>query len=208
MPQTTLSKSMLSRLPLYLQSVEMTRTESISATRIAKELHLGEVLVRKDLASISRQGRPRSGYPTQALRQDIIAALGKDHLTEAVIVGAGRLGRALLEYDGFKVFGLDVSTAFDINATDSDLTQPYANILPIRRLKWYCVNHDVRIGILAVPESAAQEACDLMVQSGIKAILSFPQCALEVPEHVTVQQENVALSLAHLKMLSQSEFRK
>lgn len=203
MRPTALSRSTLSRLPLYLQSVETAQTASISATRIAKELHLGEVQVRKDLASISRQGRPKSGYPTEALRKDIIAALGRDCRTEAVIIGAGRLGRALLEYDGFQVFGLDVSAAFDVNVADPGLTYSSPHIYPIQKLEWYCANHDVRIGILTVPDSAAQEACDRMVRSGIKAILSFPRCSLKVPDHVTVCQENVALSLAHLKALSQ-----
>ena len=111
--QSTLSKATLSRLPMYLQFVRCVNTEKISAAQIARGLGLGEVQVRKDLASICTAGLPRVGYPAAALRQDMEKALGVDRPAPAVIVGAGRLGTALMEYDGFSDYGIQIIAAFD-----------------------------------------------------------------------------------------------
>ena len=111
----SISQAMLRRLPLYL-NVLRSRPASlptISATALAAELGLGEVLVRKDLALICGKGRPRIGYSVQDLTAAITTFLRYDAIDEAVIVGAGKLGRALLAFDGYNEFGLNVRTAFD-----------------------------------------------------------------------------------------------
>ena len=99
--QGTLSRATLGRLPMYLRYIRRTNTDKISATQIAKGLGLGEVQVRKDLASVCAEGLPKVGYPVSALRRDMERALGVNVPVSAVIVGAGKLGSALMEYDGF-----------------------------------------------------------------------------------------------------------
>lgn len=200
MQSSTLSKATVGRLPLYLQFVRTVQGETVSAATIARSLGLGEVQVRKDLASICPAGMPKVGYPSARLRADLEKVLGMKRIVPAAIVGAGRLGRALMEYDGFKDYGLEIAAAFDINGTDE--THEGVPILKMEEMRRWCLLHEVRLGILAVPAAAAQQAAETMADSGMTAILNFAPCPVHVPEHVTVMQENIALSLAYLKMIA------
>jgi redox-sensing transcriptional repressor len=195
----SISKATLGRLPQYLEYLrtlpEMRRT--VSATVIAKALSLGDVQVRKDLAAVSGAGKPRIGYETDQLIADIESHLGYERLTNAVLVGAGKLGRALLDYDGFEDFGVRIIAGFDCNETV--LTKGKKAILPIRDIKVYCREHKVRLGIITVGQGSAQDVCDKLVESGIEAIWNFAPIALKVPNGVLLKQENLALSLAYLK---------
>ncbi len=192
---TGLSKATLGRLPLYLKCLDTLPrgVANISSTTIAKMLDLGEVQVRKDLAAICGTGRPRIGYDTEVLYQSIKNALDSGGACEAVVVGAGRLGAALLEYPGFAEYGITISRAFDID--QSKLSQ---SIRPMSELKQYCLSHQVEIGVIAVPAQAAQQSAELLVDCGIKAIWCFASVKLDLPDDIIVQYENLALSLAHL----------
>ena len=174
---------------------EIRRT--ISATAIAKALSLGDVQVRKDLAAVSGAGKPKIGYETDKLITDIESHLGYERLTNAVLVGAGKLGRALLDYDGFENFGVKIIAGFDCNETA--LKRGAKDILPIRDIGAYCREHDVKLGIITVGQGSAQDVCDKLVGSGIEAIWNFAPVTLKVPNEVLLKQENLALSLAYLK---------
>jgi len=195
----SIPKATLGRLPQYLEYLrslpEIRRT--ISATAIAKALSLGDVQVRKDLASVCGAGKPKIGYETDKLISDIESHLGYERLTNAVLVGAGKLGRALLDYDGFEDFGVKIVAGFDCNETV--LTKGAKDILPIRDIEVYCREHDVKLGIITVGQGSAQDVCDKLVESGIKAIWNFAPVTLKVPNGVLLKQENLALSLAYLK---------
>ena len=195
----SIPKATLGRLPQYLEYLrslpEIRRT--ISATAIAKALSLGDVQVRKDLASVCGAGKPKIGYETDKLITDIESHLGYERLTNAVLVGAGKLGRALLDYDGFENFGVKIVAGFDCNETV--LTKGTKDILPIRDIDVYCREHDVKLGIITVGQGSAQDVCDKLVASGIKAIWNFAPITLKVPNGVLLKQENLALSLAYLK---------
>ena len=194
----SIPKATLGRLPQYLEYLkslpEIRRT--ISATAIAKALSLGDVQVRKDLAVVSGAGKPKIGYETDKLITDIESHLGCERLTNAVLVGAGKLGRALLDYDGFEDFGVKIIAGFDCNETV--LTKGTKDILPIRDIEVYCREHDVKLGIITVGQGSAQDVCDKLVESGIKAIWNFAPVTLKVPNGVLLKQENLALSLAYL----------
>ena len=194
----SIPKATLGRLPQYLEYLkglpEIHRT--ISATAIAKALSLGDVQVRKDLATVSGAGKPKIGYETDQLNTDIESHLGYEQLTNAVLVGAGKLGRALLDYDGFENFGVTIIAGFDCNETV--LKKGAKNILPISDINAYCREHDVKLGIITVGGGSAQDVCDKLVESGIKAIWNFAPVTLKVPDGVLLKQENLALSLAYL----------
>ena len=170
----------------------------VSSATVARHLGLGEVQVRKDLASVCPAGMPKIGYPTERLLNDLEAVLGMKQTVPAVVVGAGKLGRALMDYDGFREYGLEIAAAFD--ACPADALHERKPVLTMEQMPGWCREHDVHIGILTVPAEAAQEVADQMVNSGITAILSFASAPIRVPAAVTVKHENIALSLACLKI--------
>ena len=176
----------------------MERDPHISATVIAKELHLGEVQVRKDLSMVSGAGRPRIGYDTEMLISQLEDCLGYNQLTSAVLIGAGRLGRALLQYDGFRRYGVEILAAFDSNDRVLGLDSK-TEILPMNQFAAFCKEHHIELGIITVGEGSAQEVCNQLVANGIKAIWNFAPCKLQVPDDIMLQNENLALSLAHLR---------
>lgn len=198
MKTTDVSRAALGRIPVYLKFIESLPqdVETVSATTIAKALGFGEVQVRKDLGAICGSGKPRIGYTVSDLKASLECLIDSRN-GKTVIVGAGKLGRALLDYGGFSDYGLDILAAFDTEVSQNNASgKP---ILPIDGLHDFCKENDVSIGVIAVPAKAAQEVCDKLCQSGIKAIMSFAPCKLTAPEGIAIQYENMALSLAHLK---------
>lgn len=193
-------KATLGRIPIYIQYLkglpEDGRT-TISATKIAHGLSLGEVQVRKDLAIISGRGKPKIGYDRMKLIRDLESHLGSENLTNAVLIGAGKLGRALLDYDGFEEFGIRIIAGFDCNEKAFQIGNG-KSILSIQHIEEYCAENNVKIGIITVGQGSAQEVCDKLIASGIQAIWNFAPCMLSVPSNVFLRQENLALSLAHL----------
>ena len=201
MERSNVTKATLGRLPQYLQfliGLPSGQYDHISATTIARMLSLGEVQVRKDLAAVSGLGKPKVGYRTSELIKDLEDALGCKKLTPAILVGAGKLGRALLDYNGFEEYGVQITAAFDCNEQVLRMNKTSKEILPISSLKKYCTENGIRIGIITVGSGSAQDVCDQMLEAGITAIWNFAPCQLKVPDNVLVKQENLALSLAHL----------
>lgn len=200
MGKFSVSKATLGRLPRYLdllRELPPNNVPYISATAIAKTLGLGDVQVRKDLASVSGAGKPKLGYITNELIQKIEEALGYNRSTKAVLVGAGKLGRALLQFDEFQKYGVEISAAFDSNEKIINLAGK-TEILPMNQFERFCKTQNIQLGIITVGEGSAQAVCDQMVQSGITAIWNFAPCKLTVPTGILLQNENLALSLAHL----------
>lgn len=199
MDRVSVPKATLGRLPDYLKTLKDLPPDAvyISATTIAKTLNLGEVQVRKDLALVSGAGKPRLGYVTRELMTKIEQCLGCDRLTPAVLVGAGKLGRALLQYSEFESYGVSITAAFDSNREIIRLGGKI-EILPMNRFEDYCKERKIKLGIITVGQGSAQEVCDQMIASGITAIWNFAPCKLSIPDGILLQNENLALSLAHL----------
>ena len=195
-----ISRSVLQRLPLYLNTLRQLppETATISATALAARLDLGDVQVRKDLASICGGGRPRTGYRVPALRTALENALGFNDKNHAVIVGAGKLGLALLEYQGFSDYGLDILAAFDTDPakTALHLSRP---VLPMDELESFCHANNVCIGVVTAPASQAQSICDRLSQCGIRAVWNFAPTHLTAEPDMLIQNENMAASLALLR---------
>ena len=209
MIQKEISKSVLKRLPgylTYLKSMPEDSSPYVSATYLANALGMGEVQVRKDLAMVSDGGRPKVGYPRQTLIDDIEQFLGYDNTTDAVIIGAGKLGQALCGYSGFGAYGLNILAAFDV-APVSEKTDEGKPIYHISHLENFCRANKVLMGIITVPAQYAQAVCDKLIGCGIKAIWNFAPTHLDVPDHILVQNENMATSLAVLSMHLQAQIK-
>jgi redox-sensing transcriptional repressor len=204
-----ISKSVLKRLPgylSYLKSMPESAPPHISATALANALGMGEVQVRKDLAMVSDGGRPKIGYLREGLIDDIEQFLGYDNTTDAVLIGAGKLGQALMAYKGFDDYGLNILAAFDARPKmeKTDEGKPVYNI---SKLEQFSRSHKVLMGIITVPAESAQQVADQLVACGIKAIWNFAPTHLDVPGNILIQSENMATSLAVLSVHLQAQIK-
>ena len=196
-----ISRSTVKRLPTYLtylKSLPQERGAHISATALAAALGMGEVQVRTDLALVSTGGRPKIGYLRESLIRDLEEFLGYGNTNDAVLVGAGRLGQALLGYSGFAEYGLNIVAAFDTDEGCAGTEKSGKPVYHVSALADFCRSRNIRIGIITVPAEHAQTVCDQLIAGGIQAIWNFAPKHLDVPEHILVQSENMAASLALL----------
>ena len=209
MERKEISKAVLKRLPgylAYLKTLNDGASPYISATALANALGMGEVQVRKDLAMVSDGGRPKIGYLREGLIDDIEQFLGYDNTTDAVLIGAGKLGQALCGYSGFDDYGLNILAAFDV-APVAEKTDEGKPIYHLSQLESFCKTNKVLMGIITVPGKYAQEVCDQLICCGIKAIWNFAPTHLDVPANILVQNENMATSLAVLSMHLQAQIK-
>lgn len=191
---TQISAQTVKRLPQYLNYLK-TRPGNgpmnISARQIADALGLGEIQVRKDLSAVSACGKPRIGYLIEDLIADISAFLGLGKNCDAVLVGAGNLGSALMYYPGFAELGVRIAAAFDTHPV-------HEGVLQASGLAEWCSVHQPSVGIIAVPASEAQSVCDELVGFGVQALWNFAPTHLRVPGGVVLKNEDLAASLAVL----------
>lgn len=191
----------LKRLPLYLRLLRQMKEngeEYASGTVVAKELGLDPIVVRKDLAITGAVGRPRLGFPMDEIIEAIEEFLGWSNTSDAFLVGVGNLGRALLGYTGFEQHGMRIVAAFDSNPEIVGQTIHGKKVRHIDDMPKLARQMHVQIGVLTVTASVAQSVADSMIKGGIRAIWNFTPTTLDVPDHVILQREELASSLAVL----------
>lgn len=193
----------LQRLPVYLNYLKAQASEGfISSGAIARALGMGEVLVRKDLAFTSAQGRTRVGYS----RTELIAALedylGCNDKKKTVIFGAGELGKALMSYDGFSNYGIEIVAAFDVDSAKVGTYVGGKPVFGVENAAKKLVELNPRLAVLCVPASVAQEVADTIVGCGVKKILNFAPVLLRVEAGVIVRNIDVAANLAILSSMT------
>lgn len=194
----------LQRLPVYLNYLKTLGgdVKFISSGAIARALGMGEVLVRKDLAYTSAQGRTRVGYVLSELIAALEDYLGCNDIKNAAIIGAGGLGRALLSYGGFGNYGIELVAGFDNDSSKIGGDVAGKPILDIADLDKGIRELGVTLAVICVPVKYAQSVADRLVECGVKAILNFAPALLNVPEGCTVRNIDVAANLAVLYSMS------
>lgn len=196
------------RLPSYLHIIrqaEKDGEEYISGTVIANELNLEPIQVRKDLAITGIIGKPKKGYPVHALITAIEHFLGWDSIRDAVLVGVGNLGSALMGYQEFQFHGLNIVAAFDKDPKKIGSTVHGVPVLPLDTMELQVRNLGVTMAILTVPSSGAQETADMLVKAGVTAIWNFTNVKLKVPDSVVVQKEDLSSGYAMLCVMIQTK---
>jgi redox-sensing transcriptional repressor len=154
--------------------------------------------VRKDFSFFNIAGRKRGGYKIDSLIENINHIFKKDKTHNVILVGAGNLGNAFMKYPGFKRDGIHIMAAFDIDPVKYQKKLDFP-ILPLSNLKEFVEINGIKIGIIAVPEIAAQEVLDRMIEAGIEGVLNFAPCSLRYPERViTVTNVNLEQELEGL----------
>jgi redox-sensing transcriptional repressor len=197
------SASTVRRFPSYLpviRDLQQEGKEFVSATVIAEVLELDPIQVRKDLAMTGIAGTPQKGFPVEDIICAIEHYLGWDSTSDAILVGAGNLGTALLGYKGFLLHGLNIMAAFDIDSRKIGARIHGIKILNAKTMDIQIQNFGIKIAILTVPAECAQETANVLVNTGIEGIWNFTGVKLKVPENITVQQEDLSAGYAMLKV--------
>lgn len=199
------------RLPTYLNLLRYLQSEGhevVSGTRIAEELGLDSIQVRKDFSYTGMVGKPGVGFHIPTVIRLIESFLGWDNATDAFLIGAGFLGTALMGYEGFGRYGLNIAAAFDSNPEKTGLNMHGKQVLPMDKLPDLARRMHVQLGIITVPARAAQQVADQLIEVGISAIWNFAPVSLKVPPGIIVQSTELASELALLSVtLSQGRHK-
>lgn len=153
--------------------------------------------VRKDFSLFGITGNKRGGYQIDALIDKLNNLLGKDQIQKVVVAGLGNIGTALSKYRGFEKEGIKIVAAFDIDPAKFNRSAEIP-ILPLEELSAYIRAHHIKIGIIAVPDIAAQNVADAMISAGISGILNFAPIRLRSPEEIVVNNVNLELELENV----------
>jgi redox-sensing transcriptional repressor len=190
------------RLPSYLYIINNLPPESeyISGTVIAKELKVESIQIRKDLAITGVTGKPKKGYHVETLKKAIEHFLGWDATLDAILVGVGNLGTALMGYTEFDRHGLNIVAAFDTNPRIIGKRVRGIPVLSAETMDIQAGKLGAQIAILTIPSAAAQAAADILVRAGITGIWNFTNVKLKVPDNVAVQKEDLSSGYAMLSL--------
>jgi len=153
--------------------------------------------VRKDFSLFGISGNKKGGYVIDNLIEKINNILGKDEVQKVILVGTGNLGSALLKYKGFEKEDIHITAAFDADPA-KQVKVGNIQVFPIRDILDYVKQNRIKIAILAVPSSVAQEVTEQLVAAGIRGILNFAPINLRVPESIMVSNSNLAIELENV----------
>ena len=201
-PAYAISEFTPARLSIYLRclnDLEKSGVKTTSSRALAERYHLNAAQIRKDLAYFGAFGVRGVGYYIVDLKAHLRAILGLDRPLRVGIIGAGNLGRALADYQGFQQAGFRIVAMFD---TDPDRvgrqSRGGVEIRHANEFESVAQGKEIDVAVVAVPGQAAQSVVDLIVRSGVKAILNFSPAAVTVPAGVKVKNVEFTISLESL----------
>ncbi|CAM3522889.1 redox-sensing transcriptional repressor Rex [Hydrogenibacillus schlegelii] len=196
-----ISDAVIKRLPIYLRYLtylDRMGVRTVSSHQMGKDLGLNPAQIRKDLAHFGEFGRKGIGYEVRYLIKKIRQILHLDQLIPVALVGAGHLGTALARYNAFQQDNMRIVAIFDHSPLKAGREIDGIRIQPMEELQPTVKEKDIRVGIITVPDYAAQEVADLLVEAGIEAILNFAPTIIHVPPHVRVHHADLTTELHSL----------
>jgi len=188
----------IQRLPLYVRALTQfagSGDDVISSEQLGQRLQMTPAQIRKDLSYFGRFGKQGRGYSVESLEKRLRSILGLDRAWNTMVIGMGRLGRAVVSYPGFAPEGFNIVAAFDVDDSIVGETISGLDVQSISDLAKTVKEKDIKIGIVTVPIDRAQEVIDTLVDAGIKSILNYAPLSPQVPEGVTVRGIDPVLSL-------------
>lgn len=203
-----IADSTVRRLSLYLRYLEEFETEgqaTVSSEALATRGGTTSAQVRKDLSFFGSFGKRGLGYPVAELGTKLRDILGLSRRYRLVVIGAGKIGSALVQYRGFRQRGFDIVGLFDNDAAKIGSTYDGLPVRDVAELEQALANERPDIGVIVVPGDQAQTVADRLVRGGVKAILNFAPAPLQVPEDVSLKNVNLALELEALSFALASQ---
>lgn len=191
----------VTRLSLYLRTLNRLANDgetTISSDKLADLTGLTAAQIRKDLAYFGQFGIPGRGYSVANLIHELSSILGLNRRWKVALAGVGHLGSALLGYNGFRKQGFDFVVAFD---KDPALIGKSIEGVPVHDIKdapAVVATTGAEIGVIAVPAASAQEVCEILINAGLKHILTFAPEKPIVPPAVTVKRVDLTMELEWL----------
>jgi redox-sensing transcriptional repressor len=186
-----------------LQRLKANGIRTVSSEALAKAARVKSTQLRKDLTYFGQFGTRGLGYDVEQLSTMILDLLGTNSLQPVILVGVGNLGLALLSYKGFEQEGFEIIGAFDIDAARPRGKTGSIPLYPMEKLSEIVRKRAVKMAIMAVPASEAQEVTNQLVEAGITGILNFAPIVLHVPDDVMVNNVNLAIELENLSYFIQ-----
>lgn len=187
----------LSRYKTALYRLKDLGISSIFSTNIAKEAGATPEQVRKDFSIFGVKGHKKAGYKVDSLLEQLKSILGKEKTQQVIVVGAGNIGTSIIKYKGFRRIGIRIAAGFDIDVTKMK-THGTIPVLPMSRMIDFVQKQGVKIGIITVPNTVAQQVFDQMVLAGIKGVLNLVPVTLRAPKHVVVNDVDIAVELENV----------
>lgn len=201
MPKLEIPRKAVYRLSLYyrvLQRLKGNRVETVSSEALAKAAGVKPTQLRKDLTYFGQLGTRGLGYNVDLLTDKLTEVLGTARLQPVVLVGVGHLGAALVRYRGFQKEGFEVLAGFDVDTNRKRASDLGLKVYSMGRLDEFVRERQVKMAILTVPVTVAQEVANDLVEAGIQAILNFAPTILQVPDGVVVNNVDLAIELENL----------
>jgi redox-sensing transcriptional repressor len=168
----------------HLKSLEKNCVDFVSSRDLAKAISATEYTVRKDISSLNITGHTRKGYQVKLLKEELGHKLQLTQKRKACIVGLGRLGAALLDYENFQEDGFQIVAGFDCSINRIERIHPHIDVFAVNQLETIVKERGIELGIITVPEQAAQEISDQLCRAGIKGILNFSPAKIIVPKNI------------------------
>ena len=197
------------RLPWYLSYVRMLEhlhVEYVSSTQISKELNVQSSQIAKDLSLLNVKGKTRIGYEVSSLIAELEDFLGFNCQHDAVVIGVGSLGTALMQDRGLEHYGLNIVAGFDVRDEVIGHDQGGLPVFDINDLLSWQRDHHVSIAIITVPVDQAQDAADLAIGSGVTALWNFTPYRIKAPQDVVIANTSIYAHLAIIYNRMQQTF--
>jgi len=197
----TIPPSVIRRLTKYLTHIQVVAgqgVEWVSSGDLANTLGLTSATVRQDLSHIQFSGISKRGYECDGLQRVLAQVLGADRTWNMAVVGAGNLGRALALHEEFPRRGFNIVGIFDCAPEKIGIRLGSLCVQSLDALPAFMQEHEIDMGVIAVPAAAAQEVCDLLVRCGVKGLLKLSLTHLAVPKRVCVVDSRIVASLLEL----------
>ena len=196
-----LSPSIVKRLPRYFSRVKALHDEGVewvSSSELAERLGLTSSTVRQDFSCFSFSGISKRGYEVSGLLKMLEDILGAGMEWKVIVVGAGNLGRALTSHDEFVRRGFNIVGIFDADESKQGTKIGTVKVQAMSGLKDFVNKNEIDMGIIAVPDSAAQEVADLLIDAGIKGLLNMTMAHINAPDNISVADSRIVASLQQL----------
>lgn len=198
MTENQIPDVVIARLPIYLLKLNQLLRDGqsvVSSAHLAEMIGIPATQIRKDLSWFGGFGKQGSGYDVIHLLDQLKSILNLDRIWQMVVVGAGNLGNAVVEYDGFRQKGFEVTAIFDNEPERIGSRVGHLVVQDVEDLESYIKENQIFVAALTVPANAAPSVADKLVKAGVRAILNYAPVRLLMPKDVAVSNVDPVLSL-------------